>query len=222
MKKIKISLLCLFALLLISSGLQAHTINYDFSGMSKTAVGWVYLQMGFTHILPLGLDHILFVLGLYLLSPKLKTVLIQATAFTVAHSLTLGLAIFGFIHPLSSVIEPIIALSIVFIAVENIALPELKSGRLVIVFLFGLIHGCGFASALTEVGLPEKNYLVALLTFNLGVELGQVTVLISAFLLFGKWFGEKVWYRKRIVIPLSIIIGCIAMYWTIERAFLIG
>lgn len=222
MKKFKTPFLVLIALLFISNAVSAHAINYNFSTLSKTDIGWVYLQMGFTHILPLGLDHILFVLGLYLLNPKLKTVLTQATAFTVAHSLTLGLAIFGFIHPLSSIIEPIIALSILFIAIENIVITELKSGRLVIVFLFGLIHGCGFAAALTEVGLPEKNYLLALLTFNLGVELGQVTIILSAFLLIGKWFGEKVWYRNRIVIPLSLIIGCIALYWTIERTFLIG
>jgi hypothetical protein len=197
----------------------AHTINYDFNAMSNSEVGLVYLKMGFTHILPLGFDHVLFILGLFFLNPKLKTVIWQATAFTVAHCITLGLAIYGVIHPLSSIIEPIIALSILFLAIENIFYNELKWWRIIIVFGFGLIHGCGFASALTEVGLPEKNYLLALGTFNVGVELGQVTVILSAWLLVGKWFSEKKWYRKRIVIPVSVCIGCVALFWTIERTF---
>ncbi len=197
----------------------AHTINYDFSTMSDSEVGLVYLKMGFTHILPLGLDHVLFILGLFFLNPKLKTVIWQATAFTVAHCITLGLAIYGVIHPLNSVIEPIIALSILFLAIENIFYSELKWWRVLIVFGFGLIHGCGFASALTEVGLPENNYMLALGTFNIGVELGQITVILAAWLLVGKWFAEKKWYRSRIVIPVSVCIGCLALYWTIERTF---
>jgi hydrogenase/urease accessory protein HupE len=197
----------------------AHTINYDFSTMSNSEVGLTYLQMGFNHILPLGLDHVLFILGLFFLNPKLKTVIWQATAFTVAHCITLGLAIYGVIHPLSSIIEPIIALSILFLAIENIFYNELKWWRVLIVFGFGLIHGCGFASALTDVGLPENNYLLALGTFNMGVELGQITVILSAWLLVGKWFANKTWYRKRIVIPVSVCIGFVALFWTIERTF---
>lgn len=211
----------LFVLLLFFpfNGLFAHTVNYNLTSLSKTEVGLVYLQMGYTHILPFGFDHVLFVLGLFFLNPKLKSVIWQATAFTIAHSITLGLAVYGFIHPLSSVIEPIIALSILFIAIENILIKELKWWRILIVFMFGLIHGCGFASALTEVGLPEKNYLLALLTFNLGVELGQITVILSAWLLIGKWFSDKIWYHSRIVIPVSCVIACVALYWTIERTF---
>jgi len=215
-----------------------HTINYDFSTLSKTDVGFIYLKMGYTHILPFGLDHVLFVLGLFFLNPKIKSVIWQATAFTIAHSLTLGLAIYGYIHPLSSIIEPIIALSILFLAIENIFHntktsvhsnnqfnqqnqfnPGIRWWRILVVFAFGLIHGCGFASALTEVGLPENNYLLALATFNIGVELGQITVIFLAWMIVGKWFSEKIWYRSRIVIPISVCIGCIALYWTIERTF---
>jgi hypothetical protein len=177
--------------------------------------------MGYTHILPFGADHILFVLGLFFLNPKLKSMIWQATSFTVAHSITLGLAIFGFIHPVSAIIEPIIALSILFIAIENILVSELKWWRILIVFSFGLIHGCGFASALTEVGLPEKNYLLALLTFNLGIESGQITIILAAWLLVGKWFSKRNWYRNRIIIPASFLIGFVALYWTIERSFLL-
>jgi len=219
MKKYTATLLPLLVLLFTSDSIFAHTVNYDLSSLSNAAVGWIYLKMGFTHILPFGADHILFVLGLFFLNPKLKSVFWQATAFTVAHSITLGLAIYGFIHPVSSIIEPIIALSILFIAVENIFVGELKWWRIFIVFSFGLIHGCGFASALTEAGLPEKSYLLALLTFNLGVEIGQLIVILSAWLLVGKWFSNRAWYRSRIIIPASCIIGCVAIYWTIERTF---
>jgi len=216
----RIFLLLVSAFLFIPSAMcLAHTVNYDFSAMSGSEAGIVYLKMGFTHILPLGLDHVLFILGLFFLNPKLKAVIWQATAFTVAHCITLGLAIYGVIHPLSSIIEPIIALSILFLAIENIFFNELKWWRILVVFGFGLIHGCGFASALTEVGLPENNYLLALGTFNAGVELGQITVILTAWLLVGKWFSEKKWYRKRIVIPVSACIGCIALFWAIERTF---
>ena len=108
-KRILLTLLVLF---FISIRLLAHTVNYDFSAISKAEAGWIYFQMGFTHILPYGFDHVLFILGLFFLNPKVKSILWQATAFTIAHSITLGLAIFGFIHPVSSIIEPIIALSI--------------------------------------------------------------------------------------------------------------
>ncbi len=201
------------------SDLSAHVVNYELTSLSKAETGWIYLQMGYTHILPLGFDHVLFILGLFFLNPGLQSVIWQATAFTVAHSITLGLAVFGFIHPVGTIIEPIIALSILYIAIENILIKELKWWRILIVFAFGLIHGCGFASALTEAGLPEKNYLLALLTFNLGVELGQIAVILAAWLLIGKWFSDKIWYQSRIVFPLSGVIGCVALYWTIERAF---
>jgi HupE / UreJ protein len=211
-----IGLLIMF--FLISHSLSAHDVE-GLSKLSKTEVAGIYLQLGFTHILPLGLDHILFVLSLFLLNPKLKPILWQATAFTVAHTITLGLAIYGVIKPPTNIVEPVIALSIMYVALENIFSPRLKASRIGIVFLFGLIHGMGFASALTELGLPKNAYLSSLLMFNLGVELGQVTVILAAFLLLGLPFGKKTYYRKRIVIPLSIIIAAIAAYWTVERVF---
>jgi hypothetical protein len=143
----------------------------------------------------------------------------QATAFTVAHSITLGLAMYGVIQAPAHIIEPVIALSIFFVAVENILTDKLKPSRLIIVFLFGLIHGMGFASALTDLGLPKTEFITGLITFNVGVELGQLTVILLAWLLFGMWFGKKPWYKTRIVIPLSIVIAAIALYWTIERTF---
>ena len=205
------------ALLILPVNSSAHTIAYDFQNMSKGSIGWVYLKMGFSHIIPFGFDHILFIVGVYLLKSDLKTVIWQATAFTAAHSITLGLAMYGYIHPAPSFIEPVIALSIVFIGIENIITTELKWGRLLIIFLFGLIHGCGFAGALIEAGLPENDFLLGLLSFNAGVEAGQIAVILTAYFTFGKWFSDKNWYRKGIIIPLSLCISCIALYWTIER-----
>ncbi len=209
----------LILLFLASQPLFAHDVVGELEKMSKPEAAILYLQLGFTHILPLGFDHILFVLSLYLLSPKLKPVLWQATSFTVAHSITLGLAMFKVFTPSPAIVEPIIALSIMYVALENIFSPTLKKSRIGIVFLFGLVHGMGFANALGSLGLPQHSYLTSLVMFNVGVELGQLAVIISAFLLFGKWFGNKPYYRKAVVIPLSIVITLVAGYWTIERLF---
>ena len=205
----------------LSANAFAHVIPYDLNKLSKADVGWVYLKLGYTHILPNGFDHILFVLGIFFLNPKLKPVLWQATAFTIAHSITLGLAMYGIIKPLNLIVEPLIALSIVFVAVENILTTQLKWWRILIVFCFGLIHGCGFASALNELGLPPNDYLISLVSFNIGVELGQVSIILLAFLIIGKWVGEKTWYRQRVLLPVSFMIGTIGLYWTIERIFFI-
>ena len=212
-----LGLLILF--FLVSNSLFAHDVVGELEKMSKSDAAILYLQLGFTHIIPLGFDHILFVLSLFLLSPKLKPVLWQATAFTVAHSITLGLAMFKVITPSPAIVEPIIALSIMYVALENIISPSLKKSRIGVVFLFGLVHGMGFANALGSLGLPQNSYLTSLIMFNVGVELGQLAVILSAFFLFGKWFGNKPYYRKFIVIPLSVLITIMAGYWTVERLF---
>ncbi len=191
----------------------------DLSNISRLDVSWVYLKLGYTHILPLGLDHILFVLGLFLLSNNIRQLLSQVTAFTIAHSITLGLAMYEIVSIPSFIIEPVIALSIVFIAVENVITKKLRPWRILVVFAFGLVHGMGFAGALKELGLPKSQFLTALLTFNVGVELGQLSVIAIAFLICGLWFRRKEWYRQRIVIPASLMITAIAAYWTIERIF---
>jgi hypothetical protein len=206
--------------LICSQPVSAHVIVGELEKMSTSSAALVYLRLGYQHILPLGFDHILFVLTLFLLSPRLKPVLWQATAFTVAHSVTLGLAMYHVITPPAHLVEPLIALSILYIALENIFSPRLKPARIGVVFLFGLIHGMGFAGALGQLGLPQNSYLLSLVMFNLGVELGQLTIILSAFFLLGKWFGDKPWYRKRIVIPLSLVIAATAAFWTVQRVFL--
>ena len=212
-------LLTALMIFLLPQFASAHAMSDQLSDLSRTDVAVIYLKLGFTHIIPLGLDHILFVLSLFFLNPKLKPVIWQATAFTVAHTITLGMAMYGWISPPAHIIEPVIALSIMFVAIENMITDKLKASRIVIVFAFGLIHGMGFASALTELGLPQNKFFTSLISFNAGVELGQLTVILLAWFLVGKWFSEKQWYKKRVVFPVSAVIAVIALYWTIERAF---
>ena len=216
----------LLLLLLMAAPAGAHVLDLHLSKLSRTEIFGTYLKLGFEHILklgddylPLGLDHILFIISLYILEPRLKPVLWQATAFTVAHSITLGMAMYGLISPPAEVVEPIIALSILFVALENIITKKLNPWRLLVVFGFGLVHGMGFASVLTGLGLPRNAYFGSLISFNVGVELGQVTVILLCWLLIGRWAADKPWYRTRVVIPVSALIGVIAAYWTVERVF---
>lgn len=181
-----------------------------------------YLQIGFVHIIPKGLDHILFVVGLFLLSTQLRPLLIQITSFTLAHSVTLALGIYGVVNISPAIVEPLIAASIIYVCIENIYADKLSRWRPIIVFLFGLLHGLGFASVLQEIGLTSTNFITGLIAFNVGVELGQLTVIAACFLLVGIWFKNKPWYHSIITIPASVIIAIIASYWLIERTLLIA
>src|SRR5262245_32233425 len=191
-------------------------LSRTFTRPTRMEIARQYLWLGYTHILPKGLDHILFVLGLFLLSPRIKTMLLQVTAFTIAHSITLGLSMYGIVSLPSRVVEPLIALSIAYVAIENLVTRELKPWRLALVFMFGLLHGLGFACVLKELGLPRSEFLTALLTFNLGVEAGQLTVIAMASLLV-VWFRHQAWYHRRLVVPASMAIAMIGVYWTIVR-----
>jgi hypothetical protein len=197
-----------------------HVIVQELNKLSGTDAAWVYIKLGYQHILPLGLDHILFILSLFMLSPKLKPLLWQATSFTVAHSITLGLAMYHVITPPAKIVEPLIALSILYVSLENIFSPSLKASRIGIVFLFGLVHGMGFAGALGNLGLPQDAYLLSLVMFNIGVELGQLTIILSAYFLIGKCFGNKSYYRRFVVIPVSAIIAVVSAIWTVQRILL--
>ncbi len=176
-----------------------------------------YIAVGFDHIIPKGLDHILFVLGLYFLSPTFRPLLWQVTAFTLAHTITLAAGVTGLVSVPGHIVEPIIAASIVLVAVENIYTSGLSRWRPLVVFVFGLLHGLGFASVLQEFGLPSDRLVQALIGFNIGVELGQLAVIAAAFALVGIWFRDKKWYRPAIAIPGSVLIALIGAYWFIER-----
>jgi len=178
-----------------------------------------FIGIGFVHIVPKGLDHILFVLGLFLFSLKLRPLLTQVTAFTVAHTVTLASASLGIIQISPSIVEPLIAASIVYIAVENILLNELKPWRTAVVFGFGLLHGLGFASVLGDVGLAPGRFFAGLIGFNLGVELGQLAIITAAFATVGFWFGAKSWYRTVIARPASLAIALIGAFWFVQRVF---
>ncbi|MEL7165356.1 MAG: HupE/UreJ family protein [Pseudomonadota bacterium] len=201
--------------------------------------GWAafvdYIPVGFDHILPKGLDHILFVLGLFFLSVRLGPLLWQVSAFTLAHTVTLALGALGLVTISPAIVEPLIAASIVFVAVENIFARGLNRWRPVIVFGFGLLHGLGFASVLGEYGLPDGAFLPALIGFNIGVELGQLTViaLMALALLLGTLAaraarltgGEQVVEEYAIMFRAwsmtgSVIIALVAIWWVIERVFL--
>jgi len=195
----------------------------DSVGVKATAGDWwatfiELLRQGFVHVVPLGWDHILFVLGLFLLSREWKPLLLQVTTFTVAHTITLGLATLGHVSVSAGIVEPIIAASIAIVALENIFRPKYSHWRLLVVFIFGLIHGLGFAGALSALDLAPGALVVGLLGFNVGVEVGQIAVISLALTMtFGIRDAEK--YRKFIVIPGSIAIALMGIWWTIERVF---
>ena len=176
-----------------------------------------YILTGFDHIIPKGLDHILFILGIFLLSTKLKPLAWQATMFTVAHSITLSLSMFNVISLPASIVEPLIALSIAYIGLENLFAHKLNNSRLVLVFAFGLLHGLGFASVLADFGMPESRYAIALIGFNIGVELAQLAILLVAYFSITIWFKSKEKFHNYITIPGSIAIGIIGLYWTWDR-----
>lgn len=176
-----------------------------------------YVGVGFDHIVPLGLDHILFVLGLYFLALRLGALLWQVTAFTLAHTVTLALGALDIIRIPAEIVEPLIAASIVYVGVENVVARRLTPWRPAVVFGFGLLHGLGFASVLTDFGLGKSHFVAKLIGFNVGVELGQLAVIGTAFLVAGLLFGRETWYVRRIAAPVSAAIAVIAAFWVLER-----
>jgi len=176
-----------------------------------------YLIIGFEHIVPKGLDHILFVLGLFLFSPKFKPLLIQVSAFTLAHTITIFLGVLNIVVISPSIVEPIIALSIAYVALENIFLKNISLWRPIVVFVFGLLHGLGFAGVISEIGLSQVHFVTSLISFNVGVELGQLFVILVCYFGIAHWIKEKSWYKKFFTNPLSFIISIIGLYWFVER-----
>ena len=182
-----------------------------------------YVYSGIIHIVPGGLDHILFVVGLLAYGLSARGLILQISLFTVAHTLTLAAASLGWINLSGSVVEPLIALSIVWIGIENVIR---KSGRLavsrsVIVFTFGLLHGLGFASVLSDFGLPQNSFIISLLSFNVGVEIGQLLIVVPIFFIFKALKLTKTQFRRVFQIPVSLIISAVGTFWFIERISLL-
>ncbi|HEX2613108.1 MAG TPA: HupE/UreJ family protein [Fibrobacteria bacterium] len=176
-----------------------------------------FVKLGYKHILPLGVDHILFVVGLFFFSTRMRPLLWQVTAFTVAHSITLAVTLLGIASLPGRVVEPLIALSIAVVGLENVFFRQARASRWLLVFAFGLVHGMGFAGVLGMLGLPEGGFWPALIGFNAGVELGQLSVIAAAFALTA-WFRGRAWYFKGIVVPVSLLISAIGLYWAVTRA----
>jgi len=197
----------------------AGRVSAEGSAGDRWSTFRTYLRDGFKHVVPEGLDHILFVLGLFLLSRRWRPVMAQVTTFTLAHSVTLALATVGVVNVRPAIVEPIIAASIAFVALENIFRPRYTHWRLLVVLCFGLVHGLGFASALREKQLPANSLIVCLVGFNVGVEGGQLAVIGAAFLLTA-WLRDAANYRPWIVSPGSVLIAACGASWTVQEIFL--
>lgn len=210
-------LFCVIVLFVCASPLFAHTINYALEGAPVGEISWFYFKLGFSHIVPEGLDHVLFIIALCLINTKLSSIIWQATAFTVAHTIALILSMKNIIVAPAPIIESVIALSIIFVAVENLLITKLQPWRILLVFAFGLIHGLGFASALNETGLPPQKFFTSLLMFNLGVEVCQILLITLVFSALIHPFKAKPWFRKGIVYPISLAIAMAGSYWLFER-----
>lgn len=208
-----------YAALLPDGGLSAPMPRTGTATVGALATFANYLVIGFEHIVPKGLDHILFVLGLFFFSLHMRPLLMQVTAFTLAHTVTLALAALGIVSVSAAIVEPLIAVSIVYVAVENIFGGRIGWRRTAVVFSFGLLHGLGFAAVLGDIGLEPSRFLGSLISFNIGVELGQLAVIATAFAAVGYWFGRKHWYRAVIAVPASALIASVGAYWSVQRVF---
>ena len=200
--------------------LQQFEVDVDRGALSTVAL---YGSIGVRHILPGGMDHILFVLAIFLASVRFRALLLQVSAFTIAHTVTLALAASGVLAPSPAVVEPLIAFTIGFVAIENLVFKDMTKWRPAMVFGFGLIHGLGFAGFFGELGLPPGQFWSALIGFNLGVEIGQLLVLALAAIL-GFWLRRRFddhegtrQYRRYVVLPGSLLIGMTGFWWAVER-----
>ena len=206
---------------LFTSYLQPAEKSPLLSRQSQSSVGKTiieYLILGIEHIVPKGLDHILFIIGIFFYAIKFKPLLLQVTMFTLAHSITLILASFNLIFIPAVIVEPLIALSISYVAIENIFQRRLVVPRYVIIFIFGLIHGLGFAFVLGDIGLNTSQLVISLISFNLGVEVAQIAIIILASIIF-ILPSRQSWYRAFLQIPISVIISVIGLYWFIAVSY---
>jgi len=184
---------------------------------SASAVIPHYFVHGFRHILPDGLDHILFILGLFFLSRSFPVLLFQMTLFTLAHSLALGLSLYGVFSLPTGFVEVAIALSISFIALENLFIRDrLSRWRPWLVFAFGLIHGLGFAHTFADTPLPPEHFLPALFSFNLGIESGQLAVIGLTYLAVAAGWNRE-WYGKFIARPACMGIAATGICMAVMR-----
>ena len=195
---------------------QTEAIDFERPILETFAL---YVGIGTQHILPGGLDHILFVLALFFSTRRLRPLLIQISAFTLAHTFTLALVASDVFSPPASIVEPLIAATIAFVAIENLIFKDMTRWRPFVVFAFGLIHGMGFAGFFGSLGLPSDQFWSALIGFNVGVELGQLAVILAVALLVlpARKYLTDLHYRQFIVWPVCGLIGLTGAIWTVQR-----
>lgn len=191
--------------------------------IDSSRLAWRFVVLGFEHIVPDGLDHILFVVGLVLgAARRWRQIVWSLTLFTLAHTLTLGLGNLAGRHFSAALVEPVIALSIALVAIDNLRQTRAPAGaaasrwRYGVVFGFGLIHGMGFANALQEMELGSEHLLLGLFSFNLGVELGQLAV-VGALLAALHWIRDPGQLRRHVIFPGSVVIAMVGIVFAIER-----
>ncbi|MCB1022887.1 MAG: HupE/UreJ family protein [Acidobacteria bacterium] len=194
---------------------EKNEFVFDLNDIQTPTTFGQFLTLGIKHI-TFGLDHLLFLFALLLVVTQFREIAKIATFFTIAHSITLALVVLNVISIPSFLVEPVIALSIIYVGLENIFKPDQKR-RWLVAYIFGLVHGLGFASILTEIGIGKgMAAVIPLFSFNLGVELGQfaIILLVLPFL----WKLQKQAYYKTIFVPIcSILIALAGLYWFVER-----
>jgi hypothetical protein len=204
---------------------QASSGPIDVDQLTEPQGVWSGIGLGFMHIVPKGLDHILFVLGLFLLSPlvpskvegRVKQLVWQVSAFTIAHTATLGLSLYGVVSAPGDVVEPLIALSVAYVGVENVFTSRLRPWRVAVVFAFGLLHGLGFAGAMSELPYSQADLIGMLISFNVGVELGQLSVIAAAAVGMRVALAHREAWQRPVSQLASAAVGAIGLLWTVER-----
>ncbi len=207
----------------LQSGIESSLFSFKENNFSKTFNSFAkFFVLGIQHIIPKGLDHILFIFGLFLFSSSLKKLISQITIFTIAHSITLIFVSLSLMRINPQIVEPIIALSIVYIGLENIFKKYIKEYlRYVVILFFGLLHGLGFALVLSDIGYKSSDLFVNLISFNLGIEVAQISIVLALYLLIALNFAKNKNYRIFFQVPSSILISSVGLYWFFERINLI-
>jgi len=203
----------------LQSGIESSQFSFKENNFSKTFNSFTkFFVLGIQHIIPKGLDHILFIFGLFLFSSSLKKLISQITIFTIAHSITLIFVSLSLMKINPQIVEPIIALSIFYIGLENIFKKYIKEYlRYVVILFFGLLHGLGFALVLSDIGYRSTDLFINLISFNIGIEVAQISIVVVLYLLVALNFAKNKNYRIFFQVPSSILISSIGLYWFFER-----
>ena len=203
----------------LQSGIESNQFSFNEKNFKNTLNSFInFFVLGVEHIIPKGLDHILFIFGLFLFSSSLKKLITQITIFTIAHSITLIFVSLSLMKINPQIVEPIIALSIVYVGIENIFKNYVKEYlRYVVILFFGLLHGLGFALVLSDIGYRSTDLFINLISFNIGIEVAQISLVLVLYLLIALNFAKSKNYRIFFQVPSSILISSIGLYWFLDR-----